>query len=58
MDASNAHGEDELRGLMFSIAYRMTGSVSDAEDLVQEGFFRLERARPNGGMQCAHVVTP
>ena len=27
---------------MFSIAYRMTGSVAEAEDLVQEAFFRLE----------------
>ncbi len=33
---------------MFSIGYRMTGSVSDAEDLVQEGLFRLERARQGG----------
>jgi len=35
---------------MFSIAYRMTGSVSEAEDLVQEAFFRLERARQNGAV--------
>src|SRR5580704_13868839 len=48
MDVSTPTDEDGLRGLMFSIAYRMTGSVSDAEDLVQEGFFRLERARQGG----------
>lgn len=35
-----------LRPLMFSIAYRMLGSVSDAEDVVQSGMLRLhERAR-------------
>ena len=38
----------DLRGLMFSIAYNMTGSVAEAEDLVQEGLFRLERARQSG----------
>ncbi len=30
----------EYRPLMFSIAYRMTGSVGDAEDIVQEAFIR------------------
>jgi RNA polymerase sigma-70 factor (ECF subfamily) len=33
---------------MFSIAYPMTGSVTEAEDLVQEAMLRLERARQNG----------
>jgi RNA polymerase sigma-70 factor (TIGR02957 family) len=33
----------EYRPLMFSIAYRMTGSVSDAEDIVQEAFLRASR---------------
>ena len=38
----------DLRPLMHSIAYRMTGSVAEAEDLVQEAFLRLELARRDG----------
>jgi RNA polymerase sigma-70 factor, ECF subfamily len=34
---------EELRPLLFSLAYRMLGSVSDAEDVVQEAFVRYER---------------
>ncbi len=48
MDAPQLDDEAGLRGLMFSIAYRMTGSVAEAEDLVQEAFFRLGRARLGG----------
>src|SRR5215469_1512520 len=47
MDAA-LRNEADLRPLMFSIAYRMTGEVSEAEDLVQEAFVRLERARQGG----------
>jgi RNA polymerase sigma-70 factor (ECF subfamily) len=39
---------DELRTAAFAIAYRMPGSVSEAEDVVQEGFLRLHRARASG----------
>ena len=39
---------DGLRPLMFSIAYRMTGSVGDAEDIVQEAVIRTYRAASQG----------
>src|ERR687893_1459886 len=39
---------EELRGSAFAVAYRMLGSVSEAEDVVQEGLLRLHRARESG----------
>jgi RNA polymerase sigma-70 factor (ECF subfamily) len=39
---------EELRPLAFSIAYRMVGSVAEAEDLVQEALIRVYRAKEEG----------
>ena len=45
---------DELRPLLFSIAYRMVGAASDAEDIVQEAFLRFHRESEKG----TKVVSP
>jgi RNA polymerase sigma-70 factor (TIGR02957 family) len=41
-------GAAEYRPLLFSIAYGMTGSVGDAEDIVQDAFLGLTKARQAG----------
>jgi len=38
----------DYRPLLFSVAYGMTGSVGDAEDIVQDAFLGLTRARRAG----------
>jgi RNA polymerase sigma-70 factor (ECF subfamily) len=43
---------DELRPVSFAIAYRMLGSVSEAEDVVQEALLRVHQAL-DGGEQIA-----
>ena len=35
---------EDLRPLLFSISYRMLGSVAEAEDVVQDSFLRYQRA--------------
>ena len=49
---------DQHRGLLFSIAYRMLGSVADAEDMLQETFLRWQQAE-EGAVQSprAYLVT-
>jgi RNA polymerase sigma-70 factor, ECF subfamily len=39
---------EELRPVLFSIAYRMVSSVAEAEDIVQETFVRYQRAIEDG----------
>ncbi len=40
---------EELRPVAFAIAYRMLGSVSEAEDVVQEALLRVHQALEAGG---------
>jgi RNA polymerase sigma-70 factor (ECF subfamily) len=39
---------DELRPVSFAIAYRMLGSVSEAEDVVQEALLRVHQTLEDG----------
>jgi len=36
---------EQYRGLLFSIAYRMLGTVADAEDMLQETFIRWQQTK-------------
>lgn len=42
-DSQKLAAFDQHRGLLQSVAYRMLGSVADAEDMVQETFIRWQR---------------
>ena len=39
---------EDLRPLLFSIAYRIVSSVGEAEDIVQEAFLRFRREHSDG----------
>jgi RNA polymerase sigma-70 factor (ECF subfamily) len=45
----------EHRGYLFSIAYRLLGSVTDAEDVLQEAFLRWDRRAQSDEVQVRSV---
>jgi RNA polymerase sigma-70 factor (ECF subfamily) len=46
MDITGVERFEEYRPLMLSIAYRMLGTITEAEDIVQEAFLRYQAASP------------
>lgn len=48
---------EQLRPLSFAIAYRMLGSVAEAEDIVQEAFLRMHRSGDEVEHPKAFVAT-
>jgi RNA polymerase sigma-70 factor (ECF subfamily) len=48
---------EELRPYLFAIAYRMLGSVDEAEDVVQESFLRYHEADPGAESPKAYLAT-
>ncbi len=49
--------DEELRGYLFAIAYRMLGSVAEAEDVVQEAFLRYHEAGIEPESPRAYLAT-
>jgi RNA polymerase sigma-70 factor (ECF subfamily) len=48
---------EELRPYLFAIAYRMLGSVAEAEDVVQEAFLRYHEAEVEADSPKAYLAT-
>jgi RNA polymerase sigma-70 factor, ECF subfamily len=55
---TSAEASDDLRPLLFAIAYRMLGSVTEAEDIVQEAFLRYHRAVSGTGGGTVRPESP
>ena len=58
-DANVGRAFEELRPAMLALAYRITGSRMDAEDIVQDAFLRLHRAIPDEALRSlkAYLTT-
>ena len=54
---SRAEEFEELRPLLFAIAYRLLGSVSEAEDAVQESWVRYATAKTQPNSPRAYLST-
>ncbi|MEM9953231.1 MAG: RNA polymerase sigma-70 factor [Chloroflexota bacterium] len=48
---------EHYRPLLFSIAYRMTGTAMDAEDIVQDTYLRYSRVEPSEIQSLKHYLT-
>lgn len=48
---------ERQRGMLWGLAYRMTGSAADADDVVQETYLRLASAKPDTGSSLAPWLT-
>jgi RNA polymerase sigma-70 factor, ECF subfamily len=55
---TSAEASNDLRPLLFAIAYRMLGSVTEAEDIVQEAFLRYHRAVSGTSGTAARPESP
>lgn len=56
-DMAPTEAIEALRPLLFAIAYQMTGSASEAEDIVQETFLRYQQAQVEVQALKAYLTT-
>lgn len=57
MSISESEPLDDLQPRAFAIAHRMLGSVSEAEDIVQEALVRIHEAIERGE-EISSIVNP